>query len=121
MNDTEQLPTAAEKAAHTAPRGEKHPLPAVPTTEDVARAAAVPGFSPAPLPLSTVLRNRITTGGLGPGHGLRPLTGGSTLSGQQSLVALLDGTGWYGEDPDDDAPELQPWPDYNARTHLSPL
>lgn len=113
MNDTEQLPTAAEKTAHTAPRGKKRPLPAVPTTEDVARAAAVPGFSPPTLP--TVLRSRITDGGLGPGHGLRPLTGGRTFSGQQSLVALLDRTGWYGEDADDDAPELQPWPDYNAR------
>ncbi|MGY5030430.1 hypothetical protein ACWC9U_05565 [Streptomyces sp. 900116325] len=113
MNDTEQLSTAAEKTAHTAPRGEKRPLPAVPTTEDVARATAVPGFSPPPLP--TVLRSRITDGGRGPGHGPRPLTGGPALSGQQSLVALLDRTGWYGEDPDDDAPELQPWPDYNAR------
>ncbi|MET7498075.1 hypothetical protein [Streptomyces sp900116325] len=113
MNDTEQLPTAAEKSAHTAPRGGKHQLTAVPTTEDVARAAVMPGFSPPPLP--AVLRGRITDGGLGPGHGLRPLTGGPTLSGQQSLVALLDRSGWYGEDPDDDAPELQPWPDYNAR------
>ncbi|WP_392752094.1 hypothetical protein [Streptomyces sp. LN590] len=113
MNATEQLPTVAEKAAHTAPRREKRPLPAVPTTEDVARAAAAPGFSPPPLP--TVLRNRITNGDLGPGHGLLPFTGGTALSGQQALVALLDGTGWYGEDPDDDSPELQPWPDYNAR------
>ncbi|MGW6895682.1 hypothetical protein [Streptomyces sp. NBC_01727] len=113
MNDTEQLPTAAERAAHTAPRGKRRPLPAVPTTEDVARAAAVPGFSPPPLP--TVLRSRVTDGGPGAGHGLRPLTGGPALSGQQTLIALLDGTGWYGEDPDDDAPELQPWPDYNAR------
>ncbi|WP_052190026.1 hypothetical protein [Streptomyces sp. NRRL S-1824] len=111
MNDTEQLPTAAEKAAHTAPRREKRPLPAVPTTEDV-RAAAAPGFSPPPLP--TVVRNPITDGGLGPGHGLLPITGGPALSGQHSLVGL-DGTGWYGEDPDDDVPELQPWPDYNAR------
>ncbi|MFB6705281.1 hypothetical protein ACFCW6_11260 [Streptomyces sp. NPDC056333] len=111
MNDTEQLPTAAEKTAHISPRGKRCPLPAVPTTEDVARAAAAPGFSP---PIA-VLRSRITDGGLGPGHGLRPLTGGPTLSGQQSLVALLDRAGWYGEDADDDAPELQPWPDYNAR------
>ncbi|WP_327422406.1 hypothetical protein OG763_20480 [Streptomyces sp. NBC_01230] len=57
MNDTEQLSTAAEKTAHTAPRGEKRPLPAVPTTEDVARATAVPGHFPPPLP--TVLRSRI--------------------------------------------------------------
>ncbi|MFI5630785.1 hypothetical protein ACIA8E_15705 [Streptomyces sp. NPDC051664] len=114
MNDTEQLPTAAEKTAHTAPRRVKHPLPlpSVPA-EDVARAAAAPGFFPPPLP--TVLRNRITDGDLGPGHGLLPFTGGTALYGQQSLVALLDGTGWYGEDPDDDAPELQSWPDYNAR------
>ncbi|MFD3490138.1 hypothetical protein ACFWWB_06140 [Streptomyces sp. NPDC058690] len=112
MNATEQLPTAAEKAAHTAPRREKRRLTAVPTTEDVARAAAAPGFSLPSLP--TVVRNPIADGGLGPAHGLLSITGGPTLSGQHSLVAL-DGTGWYGEDLDDDVPELQPWPDYNAR------
>ncbi|MFD4226165.1 hypothetical protein [Streptomyces sp. NPDC058545] len=112
MNATEQLPTVAEKAAHTAPRREKRPLPAVPTTEDVARAAAPSGFSLPPLP--AVVRDPITDGGLGPAHRLLPITGGPTLSGQHSLVAL-DGTGWYGEDLDDDVPELQPWPDYNAR------
>ncbi|MGW8795671.1 hypothetical protein ACWGN9_00965 [Streptomyces sp. NPDC055775] len=112
MNATEQLPTVAEKAAHTAPRRLKRPHPAVPTTEHVARAAAAPGFSPPPLP--TIVRNPITDGGLGPGHGVLPIVGGPTLSGQHSLVAL-DGAGWYGEDPDDDVPELQPWPDYNAR------
>ncbi|MFE9865218.1 hypothetical protein ACFYPZ_21215 [Streptomyces sp. NPDC005506] len=111
MNATEQLPKVAEKAAHTAPRRLKRPHPAVPTTEHVARAAAAPGFSPPPLP--TVVHN-ITDGGLGPGPGLSPITGGPTLSGQHSLVAL-DGAGWYGEDPDDDVPELQPWPAYNAR------
>ncbi|MET8126570.1 hypothetical protein [Streptomyces sp. NPDC005231] len=113
MNDTERLLTAVEKTAHTTPRREKRPLPAARTTEDVARAAATPGFSSPPLP--TVLRNRITDGGLGPERELLPLTGGPALSGQQSLIALLDGTGWYAEDADDDAPELQPWPDYNAR------
>ncbi|MGW5275512.1 hypothetical protein ACWEQP_23630 [Streptomyces sp. NPDC004044] len=113
MNDTEQLLTAVEKTAHTTPRREKRPLPAVLTTEDMARAAAAPGFPRPPLP--TALRNRITDGGRGPEHELLPLTGGPALSGQQSLVALLDGTGWYAEDLDDDAPELQPWPDYNAR------
>nr|WTB32957.1 hypothetical protein OG781_28925 [Streptomyces sp. NBC_00830] len=112
MNDTEQLLTAVEKTARTTPRREKCPLSAALTTEDVARAAA-PRLPPPPLP--TALRNRITNGGLGPEHGLLPLTGGPALAGRQSLVALLDGIGWYGEDPDDDALELQPWPDYNAR------
>ncbi|MFF0285401.1 hypothetical protein [Streptomyces sp. NPDC005262] len=112
MNATEQLPTAGEKPAHTAPRREKRPLPAVPATEGVAGAAAASGFSPTPLP--SALRNRIAAGG--PGHGLPRLIGGPALSGQQFLVALLDGTGWYGEETDDDAPEPQPWPDYNART-----
>lgn len=114
MNDTEQLLTVVEKTAHITPRREKRLLPAARTTEDVARAAAPPGFPPPPLP--TALRNRITDGGRGPERELLPLTGGPALSGQQSLVALLDGSGWYGEDLDDDAPELQPWPDYNART-----
>lgn len=113
MNDTEQLLTAVEKTTHTTLRREKRPLPAALTTEDVARAAAPPGFPPPPLPTS--LRNRITDGGRGLEHEPLPLTGGPALSGQQSLVALLDGTGWYGEDPDDDASELQPWPHYNAR------
>ncbi|MGW9130614.1 hypothetical protein [Streptomyces sp. NPDC055681] len=113
MNDTEQLLTVVEKAAHITPRREKRLLPAARTTEDVAGAAAIPGFPPPP---PTALRNRITDGGRGPERELLPLAGGPALSGQQSLVALLDGTGWYGEDLDDDAPELQPWPDYNART-----
>lgn len=31
------------------------------------------------------------------------------------LRTWLDGTGCYGEDPDDEALEMQPWPDYNTR------
>jgi hypothetical protein len=114
MNDIEQLLTVVEKTAHITPRRGKRLLPAARTTEDVARPAAIPGLPPPPLP--TALRNRTTDGGRGPERELLPLTGGPALSGQQSPVALLDGTGWYGEDLDDDAPELQPWPDYNART-----
>ncbi|MFV5993045.1 SMI1/KNR4 family protein [Streptomyces sp. NPDC056231] len=31
------------------------------------------------------------------------------------LRTWLDGAGWYGEDADDEAMDLQPWPDYNTR------
>ncbi|MET8329256.1 hypothetical protein [Streptomyces sp. NPDC005181] len=112
MNHTALL-TAIEKTAHTTLRRAKHPLPTALTTEDVARAAATPGLPVPPPP--TALRTRITNGGLGPERGL-PRTGGPNPHGQQAVVALLDGTGWYGDDPDDDTLEPQPWPDYNART-----
>lgn len=112
MNATEQLPTVAEKAAHTAPRRLKRPHPAVPTTEHVARAAAAPGFSPQPLP--TVVRNPITDGDLGPGHGVLPIAAW-THPLRATFPRRPGRVSWYGEDPDDDVPELQPWPDYNAR------
>lgn len=73
MNDTEQLLAAVEKTAHTAPRRDKHPLPAPLPAEAVERAEAALGFTLPPL--LTALYTRIANGGFGPEYGLMPLIG----------------------------------------------
>ncbi|MFE7395355.1 SMI1/KNR4 family protein [Streptomyces sp. NPDC057557] len=135
MNDTEQLPTAAEKTARTNPRWEKYPLQAPPTAEGVACAEAALGF--ALPPLLTALYTRIADGGFGREYGPMPLIGDRAPDGEESfepnadepqhawyvdqpdlaqrLRSWLDGTAWYSEESEDEGADLAPWPDFSAR------
>ncbi|MFE7704257.1 hypothetical protein ACFU6I_00305 [Streptomyces sp. NPDC057486] len=111
MNDTEQLPAAVEKTAHTTPRWERYPLPAAPSTQDIARAEATLGFA-------VDCRTERTTVLLLEPNADEPQHARYIDRPDLAtwLRAWLDGAGWYGEDADDEAMDHpQPWPDYNTR------